>query len=64
MGKSEQLGMTITASQTLFQDGALINEDALMKDEIDTKVVGKFCGEDDKIMAGKPCANCTCGRKE
>jgi len=24
----------------------------------------KFCGENDRIMPGKPCENCTCGRKE
>lgn len=35
-----------------------------MKDEIDTKAIGKFCGEGDTIKAGKACANCTCGRKE
>jgi hypothetical protein len=33
-----------------------------MKDA--TGVIGKFCGEDDKVQAGKPCENCTCGRKE
>lgn len=27
-------------------------------------MIGKFCGEDDKVKAGKPCENCTCGRKE
>jgi hypothetical protein len=40
----------------------MINEDELMKDE--TSAIGKFCGEDDKVKAGKPCENCTCGRKE
>ena len=36
-----------------------------MKDESSTKeVFQKFCGEDDKVKAGKPCENCTCGRKE
>lgn len=34
-----------------------------MKDQT-TTVIGKFCGEDDKVKAGKPCENCTCGRKE
>jgi len=29
-----------------------------------TTVIEKFCGEDDKVKAGKPCENCTCGRKE
>ena len=40
----------------------MINEDELMKDE--TSAIEKFCGEDDKVKAGKPCENCTCGRKE
>jgi hypothetical protein len=35
-----------------------------MKDEASKSVIGKFCGEDDKVLAGKPCENCTCGRKE
>ena len=43
---------------------ATINEDDLMKDVSSDAVVQKFCGEDDKVMAGKPCENCTCGRKE
>ena len=42
----------------------MINEDDLMKDETNTNTFAKFCGEGDKIMAGKPCENCTCGRKE
>eukprot|EP00347_Sterkiella_histriomuscorum_P016205 403354085 len=52
------------------QDGVgLINEDELMKDvsgsdATNNSVFQKFCGEDDKIMAGKPCENCTCGKKE
>lgn len=41
----------------------MINEDELMKDESST-VIQKFCGEDDKVQAGKACANCSCGRKE
>lgn len=28
------------------------------------KVTQKFCGDDDRIMPGKPCENCTCGKKE
>ena len=50
-----------------FQNAGLINEDELMKDVSDVKdssAFQKFCGEDDKIKAGKPCENCTCGRKE
>lgn len=43
---------------------ATINEDDLMKDATSEAIVQKFCGEDDKVMAGKPCENCTCGRKE
>lgn len=37
-----------------------------MKDETkDGKgVFQKFCGDDDGIKAGKPCENCTCGKKE
>ena len=35
-----------------------------MKDDTTTATIGKFCGEDDKVQAGKPCENCTCGRKE
>jgi hypothetical protein len=35
-----------------------------MKDDTAAAVVQKFCGEDDKVKAGKPCENCTCGRKE
>jgi len=41
----------------------LINEDELMKEESDGKFA-KFCGDDDTVKAGKPCENCTCGRKE
>jgi hypothetical protein len=33
-------------------------------DAVGSSIVGKFCGEDDKVKAGKPCENCTCGRKE
>lgn len=29
-----------------------------------TEVIAKFCGEDDKVKAGKACENCTCGKKE
>ena len=42
----------------------MINEDELMKDEINTAAIGKFCGDEDTIKPGKACANCTCGRKE
>ena len=37
-----------------------------MKDERSKngEVFEKFCGTDDKVKAGKPCDNCTCGRKE
>ena len=28
------------------------------------EVTAKFCGDGDRIMAGKPCENCTCGKKE
>lgn len=35
-----------------------------MKDQQNPAIIGKFCGEDDKVKAGKACENCTCGRKE
>jgi hypothetical protein len=36
-----------------------------MKDTTTQQTVfGKFCGDDDVIKAGKPCENCTCGKKE
>ena len=35
-----------------------------MKDDANSGIIGKFCGVDDKVKAGKPCENCTCGRKE
>lgn len=42
-----------------------INEDELMKDEAKVdKMTAKFCGDGDRIMPGKPCENCTCGKKE
>lgn len=42
-----------------------INEDDLMGDDQDiSKVTAKFCGDGDRIMPGKPCENCTCGKKE
>lgn len=44
---------------------AQINEDSLMKDEAAIKALTeKFSSEGDRIMAGKPCENCTCGKKE
>ena len=36
-----------------------MNNDAAVKD-----VTEKFSGEGDRIMPGKPCDNCTCGKKE
>jgi len=42
----------------------MINEDDLIKVENFGAVTEKFCGTDDRIMPGKPCENCTCGRKE
>lgn len=29
-----------------------------------SEVAARFCGENDRIMPGKPCENCTCGKKE
>ena len=48
----------------LTEQPKMINEDELMKDETLGAVTEKFCGTDDRIMPGKPCENCTCGRKE
>ena len=42
----------------------LINEDSLMKEDGLKQVTGKFGNEGDRIMPGKPCDNCSCGRKE
>ena len=43
----------------------LINEDELMLEAGSvSNVTKKFCGDDDRIMPGKPCENCTFGRKE
>jgi hypothetical protein len=44
----------------------LINEDELMVDETqpNDQLFQKFCADDDGIKAGKPCENCTCGKKE
>merc|ERR1712087_1029391 len=45
-------------------DSQLVDENTLMKDDSTNKVTAKFGKEGDRIMAGKPCANCTCGKKE
>ena len=45
-------------------EAALINEDTLMKEDGLNQVTEKFGKEGDRIMPGKPCDNCTCGRKE
>ena len=42
----------------------MIDENELMKEENLDKATVQFCGTDDRIMPGKPCENCTCGRKE
>lgn len=41
---------------------ATIDESSLLKE--DDKTVQKFGCADDKLTAGKPCENCTCGKKE
>jgi len=42
----------------------MINEDDLL-DNAETKdVVKTFASCGDRIMEGKPCDNCTCGKKE
>ena len=42
-----------------------INEDSLMKDEAAVNAItSKFAADSDRIMPGKPCENCTCGKKE
>lgn len=35
-----------------------------MKDEKTKNTIGKFCGEGDKVKSGKPCEDCSCGKKE
>lgn len=35
-----------------------------MKGDKAEQITSKFCGENDRIMPGKPCADCTCGKKE
>ena len=46
-------------------DANQINEDSLMADEQAVNAMTtKFAGECDRIMPGKPCADCTCGKKE
>jgi len=41
---------------------ATIDESTLLKE--DGTTVKKFGCDDDKLTAGKPCENCTCGKKE
>ncbi len=46
-------------------ENAQINEDSLMQNEDAIKAVTEqFAGECDRLMPGKPCADCTCGKKE
>ena len=45
-------------------DAQLISEDSLMKEDSTNQVTAKFGKDADRIMAGKPCENCTCGKKE
>jgi len=46
----------------LSEQPKLINEDELMTDlEVVTET---FSGVGDRIMPGKPCENCTCGKKD
>ena len=44
----------------------MINEDDLLDSATNTEkeVVKTFAGCDDRVMAAKPCENCTCGKKE
>ena len=43
----------------------LINEDSLMVDEAAIQAVTeKFANDSDRIMPGKPCDDCTCGKKD
>ena len=36
-----------------------------MKDNFEvSKLTEKFCGDGDRIMPGKPCEDCTCGKKD
>lgn len=48
---------------SLNGEATLINEDELMRED-DKLVTKNFCGDEDRIMPGKPCENCTCGKKE
>ena len=45
-------------------DAQLINEDTLMKGDTTEDVTAKFGKDGDRIVAGKPCADCSCGKKE
>ena len=45
-------------------DAQLISEDTLMKGDASEDVTAKFGKDGDRIIAGKPCADCTCGKKE
>jgi hypothetical protein len=46
-------------------DAGLINEDSLMQDENAVNAVtSQFAAEGDRIMPGKPCEDCNCGKKE
>jgi len=43
----------------------MLNEDQLMTEaDKDGSIAKTFAGSGDRIMAGKPCENCTCGKKE
>ena len=49
----------------LSEQPALIDEAALLADnKVLEESTNKFASEGDRIMAGKPCANCNCGKKE
>ena len=41
----------------------MVNEDDLLNKDEKT-LAKKFCRDDSKMQAAKPCANCTCGLKE
>ena len=47
------------------EEAAQINEDSLMQDENALNAVTtQFAADSDRIMPGKPCDNCNCGKKE
>ena len=59
--KEEPANPWANLSQT---ENGQINEDDLMNGQDESKVIAEAQGNCDRIMPGKPCANCTCGKAE